>query len=142
MHLDRNVTLLVLFAGFAVAGCDAPTQPLELSDVARTYVLASIDGARVPVPFGEGSTIVADTIWLRPDMTARTRSVGGDAAGRPSGIDGTWSGRWSLDPARRVIGIHWEFRGSTTRPYAVLRGGAELWTEAADGALWRWVRTD
>ena len=132
--------------GLAVlAACGEPTAPPPLTpaDVTGTYVLASLDGVAPPVPFGEGTTIVADTTWYAADGTWRSITVSGVVGGGlvPRNV-GRYSGTWRLDASRTIL-----YEGSPGQnvgevfeiPLAVRERGRALEWRGRSG-VWRYVR--
>ena len=97
-------TVAAAAGALALAGCGDPTAPLTPADVTGTYVLASKGGVVPPIPFGTGTTIVADTITFRTDSTWQSVEASGDiGAGLEPKRVRRFNGNWQLDSRRPVL---------------------------------------
>lgn len=144
-HATRGLAAAAASLAAAVAGCGEPTAPPPLTpaDVTGTYVLASLDGVALPAPFGEGTTIVADTTWYAADGTWRSITVSGVVGGGlvPRSV-GRYSGLWRLDASRAIL-----YEGSPSQnvgevleiPFTVRERGRALEWRGRSG-VWRYVR--
>ena len=145
-HATRGLAAAAASLAAAVAGCGEPTTSppsLTPADVTGTYVLASLDGVAPPVPFGEGTTIVADTTRYAADGTWASVTVGGLAGGAPPISSQRFSGTWALDAQARVIRIRYDAdRGPpTVSAYEVLARGRMLqFVSPSTSKVWRYNR--
>lgn len=128
-------------AAAALAGCSDPTAPVTAADVTGTYVLVSIDRVVPPIPFGAGTTIVADSVTYSADSTWREVEVSGVEGGGLTPTDvARFSGTWWLDGSRRVL-YRREGLAPTLppTPHTVRDRGRVLEISPRAGSLWRYV---
>lgn len=102
LRLTARTRRLGSLAGllWVLAGCGAdPVSPLTPADVVGTYALQSINGHALPAPFGQGTTIIYDTMVVARDSTFAGRNGGGVLGSNVVTDSGTYAGRWTLDAA-------------------------------------------
>ena len=143
MRICPRVVWLATAAGaLALAGCGDPTAPLTPADVTGTYVLASVGGIVPPIPFGTGTTIVADTVRYSADSAWTSTTVSGLAGGglTATGV-GRWSGTWRLDPSRATLHRIQRVQGNDlVTVYRVQPRGRVLESTDVSGQVWRYMR--
>ena len=125
----------------ALAGCGDPTAPLTPADVTGTYVLASKGGVVPPIPFGTGSTVVADTTHFRADNTWESIEVSGDVgAGLTPKRVRRFSGTWRIDAGRGILYRRTPNAGALIESSYVVRDRGRTLEYAEPGGVWRYAR--
>lgn len=128
--------------GATLVGCGDPTAPVSAADVTGTYVLVSIDGVVPPIPYGTGTTIVADTTVYSADGTWAEVDIAGNAGEGlvPRRVQ-RYSGTWRLESARAVLYKRTSTSGTVLESaYVVRERGRTLEFTSADRIVWRYTR--
>ena len=137
----RWATVAAARGALALAGCGDPTAPLTPADVTGTYVLASKGGVVPPIPFGTGTTIVADTITFRTDSTWQSVEASGDiGAGLEPKRVRRFNGNWQLDSRRPVLYARYTNQGSLFESAYAVRDAGRALEYSEPGGVWRYVR--